>query len=87
MARSDSTVGQFDMWSAFGSGGLWSDEPNPHRGILWPGVILLQVSLTFGQLLGQAGFWSYVPHPPLPPVPQERHLLAKSDITLGQLDI
>ena len=51
-----------------------------------------QVSLTFGQPLGQADVLSDVlPHPITPyalyPYPQYRHLVAKSSTTSGQIDI
>ena len=39
---------------------LSSDVP-PSRGIYWPSMVLLQVSFTFGQPLGQADLWSDVP--------------------------
>ena len=42
-------------------------------------MLLLQVSLTIGQPLSQADLWSDVPS-------QERHLVAKSGTTSGQLD-
>ena len=38
---------------------LSSDVP-PSRGIYWPRVVLLQVSFTFRQPLGQADLWSDV---------------------------
>ena len=43
-------------------------------------MVLLQVSLTFGQPLSQADLWPYVSS-------QERHLVAKSATTSGQLGI
>ena len=53
----------------------------PGRGIYWQRVVLLQVSLTFGQPLDQADLWSDVPHP-LVEAP-----LAKSGAQLGPLDL
>ena len=38
-----------------------SSDVYPTRGIWWPRVILCQVSLTFGQPLGQTDLWSDVP--------------------------
>ena len=79
-----------------GKADLWSDvplplcphhpyAPTPSKGSSWPRVILLQVGLTVGQPLGQADLWSDVPLPSCP-CPQERHLTAKSDVPVGQLD-
>ena len=64
----------------FGSGWHLSDVP-PGRDILWPSMILLLVRLTFGQIFGSG--WPLVRCTPSP----GRHLVAKSDTTLGQVDI
>ena len=42
-------------------------------------LLLLQVSMTIGQPLGQADLWPNVPN-------QERHLLAQNGTTSGQHD-
>ena len=68
MAKTGTNLGPVD---------LNSDVP-PGRGILWPKAILHQVSLTFGQPLGQAD---------LQTSPWWRHLVDKSSTTSGQLDI
>ena len=77
------------VWYYFGSGwhlvrslgkvDIWSDI-SPGRGILWPSVILPWVRLTFGQIFGSG--WHLVRH-----IPRQRHLVAKCDTTLGQVDI
>ena len=73
------TSGQHDIWSAFRSGWsvvrctsypITLPTPpqypttSPGRGIYWPQIVLLQVSLKFGQTLGQADLWSDVPPSP-----------------------
>ena len=46
-------LGQVDIFvRSLGLADLWSGVP-PSRGIWWPRVVLHQVSLTFGQPLGQ----------------------------------
>ena len=53
MAKFDTALGQLDIWSD-----LWvmltfgETYPHPGRDILWPSVILLWVSLIFGQIFG-----------------------------------
>ena len=59
----DETLGQVDIFlRSLSQADIWSDVP-PGRGIYWPRVVLLQVSLTFGQPLGQSDLSSDVPSP------------------------
>ena len=61
------------MWSACGSGDLWSDvtpiAPCPQKRHLVAKSNATVVSLTFVQPLGQAGLWSDVPLCPQPSIP------------------
>ena len=49
--------------------GLCDAPPHhyPSTGIQWSRVVLLQVSMTFGQPVGQANVWSDVPLTPITP--------------------
>ena len=60
MAKSGTTLGQYDMWLAFGSG-YPKLRCTPSTGIWWPGAVLCQVTLTFGEPLGQAALQSDLP--------------------------
>ena len=51
MAKSGTKLGPVDL----------SSNVPPGRGIWWPRLVLCQVSLTFGQPLGQADLLSDVP--------------------------
>ena len=95
VAKYGTTSGLVDIWLDLWVTLTFGQTYPLGRDILWPSVVLPQVRLTFGQMFGSG--WHLVRCTPrqrhlvavdiLSDVPPEqRHLVAKCDTTLGQVD-
>ena len=89
-------MGQADLWSDTSLVPSYAPMPlaqcqcphAPSRDISWPRVILLQVSLTFGQTLGWTILWSDVcPYAPIAPCPPGEASIGQEWYYCSQFDI